>query len=208
MKIMALNFGYVDGGFGSPKERMQKIATYCQQNQVDVVALQEAPGGYGNWLRYGMQDGVATLAQMLGRPYASAVCWSNVGYVADFRIGVVSRWPIEATKIIEVAGRKQVMVRTNSLNVASVHLNPQREQQGQMSTLLVRAPKIDIIAGDLNTEKLTELFERGFQVCENAALTHANGILDWILARGLQVYPAIVVDMNVSDHKPVVGVVG
>lgn len=208
MKILTLNFGYIDGGPGSPKERMQRVATYCKQNQVDVVCLQEAPGGYGNWLRYGMQDGVATLAQMLGRSYASTVCWSNVSYVADFRIGVVSRWPLEATKVIEVAGRKHMMARTHGLNVASVHLDPQRDQQGQMATLLVRAPKVDIIAGDLNTADLTELTESGFQVCENTVPTHANGTLDWILARGLQVNPAIVVDMVVSDHKPVVAVVG
>lgn len=210
MKVLTCNFGYVDGGPGSPQDRMKTLANLVRQHKVDVVCLQEAPGGAGNWLRYGMGDGVGSLAKLLGWQYASAVCWSNVACVADYRIGVASRWPIAAKAEITVAGRKHVMVRVNNVNVASIHFDSQKDIPTQARALLSKIPKAQIIAGDFNTSDLDGALapfkQAGFSPCPNLMKTHANGILDWIFSRGFSgIGSATVIQSNISDHLPVVG---
>ncbi|WP_220720156.1 endonuclease/exonuclease/phosphatase family protein [Agarivorans litoreus] len=225
----ALNQLLVSGD--TTKKNLLNIATYLQQQNIDIVALQEADAS-SPWS--GGFDHVAYLAQHAGyRWYAHSIHSSSK--LASYGTAILSKYPISEALAVHFApsppttskGFTHARIRLNSeqiLDVVSVHLDFSRasirqQQLEQLNQQLKDTVNHTIIMGDFNSEGQLDTPDevnhflqhspyRAFELGSKALASYKNKRLDWIfLSKDLSFIDYQVGPDSLSDHRPVISLI-
>ncbi|MEE1674479.1 endonuclease/exonuclease/phosphatase family protein [Agarivorans aestuarii] len=225
----ALNQLLVRGN--TSKKNLLDIATYLREQNIDIVALQEADASSA-WS--GGFDHVAFLAQHAGYSwYAHSIHSSSK--LANYGTAILSKYPISEALAVNFApsppttskGFTHARVALNSqqsLDVVSVHLDFSRasirqQQLEQLNAQLQNTVNSTIIMGDFNSQgqlhkpdEVNRFLEqspyRAFELGSKELASYKNKRLDWIfLSKDLRFVNYQVGPDSLSDHRPVISLI-
>lgn len=202
---------------------LERIAALAASH--DLVALQEADAGS---LRTARLNQVAHLARSAGMAYWHAAVTRDLGPFAQHCLGCLSRWPLELTRFHPLPGRLpgrgalEVQIRPpgrEPLRLIIAHLAlTRRARAGQLNYLasLVPTDTATLLVGDFNCES-RELDDHAALHRAGMRAMHSQPTFpSWAPARTLdhmmaspelQVESARALDLRLSDHLPVSGII-
>ena len=212
IRVMTLN---LCADWTAPRnDRLKAVATFCQDNQVDVLLVQEAVSGIG-------QGNAANfLAGKLGYYYSQVPAFGFPLFY-QFNIGVISRWPISQSRSLgcQVPGgvfvdnvpnpcsSRALLVQTGGLWFATCHLIipfTEENHERQVSCILGKLPAEVIWGGDFNSDRNNPAYSiitgAGFKDAPPAGAP----LVDLIFYRGanwrLISSTLVLTDHYVTDH--------
>ncbi|MDO6687449.1 MULTISPECIES: endonuclease/exonuclease/phosphatase family protein [unclassified Agarivorans] len=212
------------------RQNLLDIAAYLKQQNIDVVALQEADASSA-WS--GSFNHVEYIAQHAGYSwYAHSL--HSTGKLANYGTAILSKYPISEayayhfmptppTTTKGFTAAKIHITATQSVDVVSLHLDFSRasKRRQQMAELRERFNQHEgsaIIMGDFNSEwekdeGVVSQFEnnsryRVYQPQSSQLASYKNKRLDWIfISKDLQFINYELGPNTLSDHRPVISLI-
>lgn len=212
---------------------LDRIAEILKSMEPDLVALQEVDrnfSGRSNW-----EDQAQILSEKLGMhlAYGPALSIPRLfGEAGQYGNAVLSRYPIKSSsnQVVNFAGFAEsrgylhtvIETPAGDVNFISTHFGLKVEERSRhVFELLEYVENLSgpvIIAGDFNavdtTEEVQRLFARGF--VEVAGLLNqvqptligSDARIDYLfISPDISVYDVVTLDVDGSDHRPVMGLV-